>query len=211
MTDPESLTQQAARHLGVSVEQAEHIVEAVCDALGELFSEDEANAVAAHLPEPLAQLMLTGSRREITGEGVEELVGGVAWRENVPRSLALEHITGVCDALTARLPRHVRAKLRADLPQALAQLFAGEGAAPPPNRRRTAHIAAARQSLASGQPGSKHPLASSAVRPGHTHSVASSDDPHAETRLSSAAGLTQEVLHHSLASGVPGPERPLSG
>jgi uncharacterized protein (DUF2267 family) len=166
MSEQESLTEQAARHIGVSVEQAQHIVEAVCDALGELFSEDEAIAVAAHLPKPLADLMLTGAGRSVTGEGVEELVGGVAWRENVPRALALEHVTAVCDALTTRLPSHVRAKLRADLPQALAQLFAGEGGAPVPGRRRARLTPTARETLAGGQPGSKHPLSTSATSPG---------------------------------------------
>jgi uncharacterized protein (DUF2267 family) len=40
--------------------------------------------------------------------------------------------------------------------------------------------------------------------------VARSDDPHAETKLSSARGLRQEQHEHTLATGRPGSNRPLS-
>jgi len=45
----------------------------------------------------------------------------------------------------------------------------------------------------------------------HRHSVARSDDPHADSKLSSARGLRQEREQRTLASGRPGSRRPLSG
>jgi hypothetical protein len=45
----------------------------------------------------------------------------------------------------------------------------------------------------------------------HADSVARSDAPHEDTKLSSARGTTQERLHETLAEGRPGPRRPIHG
>jgi hypothetical protein len=44
----------------------------------------------------------------------------------------------------------------------------------------------------------------------HAHSVARSENPHADTKLSSSPGLTQERLGDSLAEARPGPAHPVS-
>ena len=44
----------------------------------------------------------------------------------------------------------------------------------------------------------------------HAESVARSDDPHADTRLSSSQGMTQERRGETLAEGRPGSDRPVS-
>ncbi|MCC6619831.1 MAG: hypothetical protein IT385_01170 [Deltaproteobacteria bacterium] len=64
-------------------------------------------------------------------------------------------------------------------------------------------------SLAGGRPGHGHPLADAAPERAHTHSIARADDPHADTRLSSAHGVGA-APGRSLADGRPGSERPLS-
>ena len=43
--------------------------------------------------------------------------------------------------------------------------------------------------------------------PERAHSVARSENPHADSKLSTASGLTQEILHETLAEGKPGPSR----
>lgn len=43
-----------------------------------------------------------------------------------------------------------------------------------------------------------------------SESVAKSENPHADTKLSSSHGLTQEREHDTLAEGRPGSKHPLS-
>lgn len=118
-------------------EAAEHVLEAVVDALGERLTPDEARLVAPHLPERLSELLLGGSARHEPKAGrmeppsesrdeVAKLVGAVAWRENVSRSDALEHALAVCEVIEAALPSEVLTKLRADLPSDLASLVRQE-------------------------------------------------------------------------------------
>jgi hypothetical protein len=78
--------------------------------------------------------------------------------------------------------------------------------------RRRLQASAGLTTLATGRPGSRHPLSESPPPAGHTHSAARSDDPHAETKLSSARGLTQERHDESLSTGrPPQPAHPVSG
>jgi hypothetical protein len=84
-------------------------------------------------------------------------------------------------------------------------------ASAPPEAMRTVPMRKATppsdNTLAAGRPGSKKPVADSATR-GHQHSVVHSDDPHAESRLSSTRGETRSG--RTLADGKPGSERPVS-
>jgi hypothetical protein len=64
--------------------------------------------------------------------------------------------------------------------------------------------------LATGRPGSRHPVSEAHEDRAHTESIARSDDPHGDTKLSSSRGLTQERLRETLAEGRPGPEHPVS-
>jgi hypothetical protein len=65
--------------------------------------------------------------------------------------------------------------------------------------------------LASGRPGSRHPISDARPNRAHAHSVARSDNPHGDTKLSSSHGFTQERENETLADGRPGPKRTLSG
>jgi hypothetical protein len=116
-----------------------------------------------------------------------------------------EHVDVVLRALGEILDADVRARLRRALPEALArQLEVPEHGEPPPYgppRSAPPHT------LASGRPGSRHPLSEGAPSRGHEHSVARNSDPHAETKLSSAHGLTQERFGESLATYDGRPKR----
>lgn len=55
--------------------------------------------------------------------------------------------------------------------------------------------------LADGKPGSRHPLSEANPSHGQSHSVAESANPHADTKLSSSKGTTQEREKEDLAEG----------
>lgn len=58
-----------------------------------------------------------------------------------------------------------------------------------------------KNTLASGKPGSKHPLSGAKPDRAQSNSVARSRNPHEETKLSSTKGTTQEREKEDLAEG----------
>jgi hypothetical protein len=72
---------------------------------------------------------------------------------------------------------------------------------PVPDRRR--------DTLAEGRPGSHRPLSEGPGRGAQRGSIAE-DNPHADTKLSSASGARQEHRRDTLAEGRPGARIPLS-
>lgn len=74
-----------------------------------------------------------------------------------------------------------------------------------------AHPIAHGHTLADGAPGATHPVGSRDPQRGQRASVASSDNPHGDAKLSSGDGTTQEREHETLAEGRAGSSRPMSG
>lgn len=103
-----------------------------------------------------------------------------------------------------------RSIMQAHFPALYAELFAPRPRAgePPPHVHRAQPSVGA--TLATGRPGSLHPLSEGRPDQGHSHSVARSASPHEDTKLSTSRGSTQERLGETLAEGRPGPSRPLS-
>jgi uncharacterized protein (DUF2267 family) len=174
--------------------------------IGQGLTDDERRAVAASLPTECARVLLgarAGSCRNTT-----ELFHGVRTREKTTLSRAVEHTEIVCRALGEVLSPTARTRLRRAVPD-IAALFErpDETGGPLP----LVPSLGTPNDLAEGRPGGSHPLSSAnPAELSHRHSVARSDDPHAETKLSSACGLTQEREERSLATGRPGSRRPLS-
>jgi uncharacterized protein (DUF2267 family) len=126
------------------------------------------------------------------------------------RSVAIEQAQVVCRALAELLPEAGVRRLQKHMPE-LAPLF--RVPAPPPPVLAPEHLhsePSPDHTLAGGRPGSERPLSEGGtpsghafseapVEQGHSHSVARTLDPHADTRLSSARGLTQEREAESLA------------
>jgi uncharacterized protein (DUF2267 family) len=176
-------------------------------AVGGALTEDERRAVAAALPPECARVLLgaraTGCRRS------NDLFLELALHEKVSIARAVEHAEIVCQALGEVLSSTARARLRHAVPD-IAKLFeerleATASQRPPYPRHDAPNY------FAEGRPGGSRPLASAnPAELAHRHSVARSDDPHAETKLSSACGLTQEREERTLSSGTPGSRRPLS-
>lgn len=210
--DEAALVADVARRLGASADDdVEHVVVAVLDALGDVLSLDEARLIAAYLPGRWSALLVEAAQREVGAADVHELVEGVAWRENIARGWALEHATAVCEAVGRLLPDHVEHRLHADLPSQLAALLEPRYALVPPVRRSAGRPQPAPRTLATGRARSAHPLSEARPEIAHSESVARSSDPHADTKLSGARGLTQERFEESLATGSMGPRRTLAG
>ena len=187
-------------HSGLGEDEAAAMVASVLAALRAELGRVEAEALAGALPPSLA-----GPLRHGGSPAGTSLAARVAAAQGIPLGHAVEHVASVCRALAERLPAAVLQRLRAALPARSAALLEPETA---PALEPKVHPR--RGTLAEGRPGSRHPLSEARPRGAQPDSVAASDNPHGDTKLSSSRGLTQERERESLADGRPGPRRPLA-
>lgn len=182
---------------------ARRIVDATLAVLGERLTSDESAALAGCLAVPLREIVAASAYD--ADFDAAELYERIRRRSGVSASLARENAQVVMTALGRGLPDEVVRRLDHALPEELAGLLherdVGE---PPPAGAARGHT------LATGRPGSRHPIAESPATRAHSHSVVREDNPHGETKLSSTRGLTQEREGESLAAGQPGPSRRIS-
>jgi uncharacterized protein (DUF2267 family) len=140
---------------------------------------------------------------------LDSLVNDLAAAEGIGAGLALEHLAVAGRALAEALPPAGRALLMRALPD-LSRLLEPRDE-PEPVHETSEWPAGTPHDLAEGRQGGRHPLASSdPSRLAHQHSIARSDDPHGDSKLSGARGLSQEREAETLATGKPGSRRPLS-
>lgn len=189
--------------------EAARAIAATLATLRQRLVDDEAEAVARALPDVFAEILRRGAY-----EGdfdADELIRRVQAREAVPRAFAREHAQVVCQALADAMRGDALDRLLKHLPAELAELFAPRPQSTPPAapERHDATPPGSGATLATGRPGSKRPLSEARPDRAHPGSVARSDAPHADTKLSSAGGLTQERLGETLATGKPGSTRPV--
>lgn len=180
---------------------------AVLDGLGAMVPHARRRTLAEALPAPLAASLL---RRDYDEElGAAWLLEVVSEGEHVRPGSAIEHVQCVLSVLREGLDPDRFRVLVHELPADVAALVPPERSSAPPPPPPAAPSRGHR--LADGRPGSEHPIAES-VPPSRAqpHSVAASEDPHADTKLSEAQGLTQEREHTELAEARPGPERTLA-
>lgn len=205
MTREELLSQVAERAGLAGLEEAAQTVRAVLAVLCERLSWPTIQALSGELPVPLPTGMRGGSPQE--GFDLAELHARVARREDVRPGFAVEHTGVVCQVVAEALSPGALHRLRAALPEPIGALFTPRE---PAERFEHVHLDPSHHTLAEGRPGSRHPLSESQSERAHAHSVVRADNPHGETKLSSAAGLTQEREQETLATGHPGSSRPLS-
>jgi len=190
--------------------QAEGAIQVTLEMLGKHLPTAHAAQVARRLPEDIAQF-LRNSRYENDVEP-DQFYREVAERAGIPVGFAREHAQVVCQVLAEAVGVEGRQHLRVDVPRAMAELFTPRRtSSPPPPPHFHPHLVEPGQghTLASGRPGSTNPV-SEAISAAHLHSIARSDDPHADTKVSSAEGLSAEQHHETLATGRPGSKRALS-
>lgn len=179
--------------------------------LGQRLMDDEALALSANLEGELARIVEQSEYSDSEGAfDASEFYERVRRAEETPPAAAREHVNVVLESLGAAIDDELRTRLIRALPKPIGDQLVPAQFGEPAAYAEPVH-APRIDTLAQGRPGSRHPLAEAAPPSGQTHSVARNEDPHAETKLSSAQGLTQERLGDSLAAGrPPGPERPVA-
>lgn len=186
--------------------RARRSIEAVLDVLGTRLFENDARVVAARLPTDWAQRLGPSDDPDEEQEqfDLDELYRRVAEADAVELGRAVERTQVVCQVLSEHVDEEARAHLRLRLPPAIAELFEPHVVPEAPARGAVAAHTRdePRNTLASGRPGSRRPLADARPPSGQTHSVAASSDPHADTKLSGARGISSERDDESLASGA---------
>jgi uncharacterized protein (DUF2267 family) len=188
-----------AGHAGVSIERAERVTRVVLSGLGSYLTPAARLFVADELPAPLGLAL-----REVSGVAVplEERV----LEAGITAGRARELVASVCRVLAEELSTDALTALRAGLPPLLAGLLetpARGVAMRPTEPRRNA-------TLATGRPGSCHPISES--RPiGHQAGSVAEANPHGGAKLSSSLGMTQERRHETFAEGQPGYQRSPGG
>lgn len=196
---------------GIGGGEAEKAVPVVFAALGELLTADETAALAAQIPTAMAQWLR--AQRRAKSMGLDEVYARVAGATALPLPRALELTQAVCRALALQLRPDVRDRLVAHLGPHAGRLFEIPHEGTP--SQRPLHLSGPPPSgegrtLATGRPGPRHPISEAHPDTAQTHSVARSENPHEDSKLSTASGLTQEILHETLADGKPGPSRKIA-
>ena len=186
---------------------AEHAVLLTMQALRRILMADEAMWLGAELDEKLRGGLLAGADL-----GPDDIYSELAEREGVGPGMGAEHVQVVLRSLAEALPPPVIGRLRKHLPRWSRELEVPEAPAPvsaaavlrAAEPTTPSHLAQGRpggaRPVSESAPGSRHPLSTSAPHSGHSHSVAQNEDPHGDTKLSGARGLTQEREGDSLAN-----------
>jgi uncharacterized protein (DUF2267 family) len=191
----------------VDEENAKAALRATLAAVAERMTDDERALLAGMLPEDLTAA-LARRRRGMNGDSAA-LYERVRRLEHTTASAAREHAQIVLRVFGSLIAEEQRVRLERALPRDVVHLLRREASEPPPphpDSRQSTPM----NTLAAGRPGSTHPVSTGRPPAGQTHSVVENADPHGETKLSSAHGLTQERFRESLATGrPPGPSRPL--
>ncbi|MFT3767757.1 MAG: DUF2267 domain-containing protein [Minicystis sp.] len=212
MISYDDLVAEVQRRAGLEgPEEAERLLAVTARALGERLLPDEAGPVASALPEPAAQ-RIREARYERDFD-IDELYDRVGRREGAGHGFGREHAQAVCQIIGESVPEAVRVRLQKHLGPSFAPLFEPRPHTSPPPRpvHASPSVEPGRgTTLATGRPGSRHPVSEAQADRAHAASIARSADPHGETKLSSSHGLTQERLRDTLAEGKPGPEKPVS-
>ena len=186
------------------VDEARRCASAVLAAVSQGLSHATLEAIRGELPPDLAALWIAPEhRRTVTLRSVLSAVSG---REGVANGFALEHTTVVAEAMARTLRPEVLRLLREELPWDVAVLFTPRE---PPTPVEHVRLDPSRRTLAEGRPGGTRPLYEARPDRAQSESVARSDNPHGDTKLSSASGLTQEREQETLATGrIGAPRRP---
>jgi uncharacterized protein (DUF2267 family) len=178
--------------------EAEAAIRATLEAVSEQLAPEDAAALARALPSLAAPA--PARRDPSSAQLLADLHARIAASEGVSLGRAVEQVRAVCLTVADALELEQRLLLERRLPADWAQLFALETRAPPADAPRGTPPGRG-HTLATGRPGSQHPLAEGYPPRAQSDSVVTSENPHADTKLSSAAVSTDE---EALATGRPG-------
>jgi len=180
--------------------EAKAAVTAVFGALATRVLPGDRRVLIALLPPPLAALF--DGDEQGAEESLDRIVEEVAEAEQIRDGFGREHLDVVGAAVAATLHPDAVAALRNHLPAAVASIFTPKPKAGRVERPTPLEVPAQTgRHLADARPGGAHPVSEASAERAHSESVARSDDPHGDTKLSGAKGLTQEREGESLAEG----------
>ncbi|HSN28229.1 MAG TPA: hypothetical protein VLT45_18210 [Kofleriaceae bacterium] len=190
MMTTDTFLSHVAGHAGIPPDRAEQVTRSVLSGIAGYLTRPQRELVAAELPESLGSCL-------IESRALEPGLMGTHGRELV---------ASVCHVLGEELSNDAMRVLRRALPRDLVELLAE------PSREVATHAADSRHgtTLASGRPGSRHPVSEAAPARGQAGSIGDSN-PHGGTKLSSSPGTTQERRHETLAESRPDERRSLAG
>lgn len=192
-------------------DDAERVTHVVLEVLGERLDDHASELVASRLPGRFGDRI-----RSSVHAGDFDLQGfydRVASREGVREGFALEHAQVVCRAIAERLDDEARQHLRKELPEPFFALFEEPqpSSRPPPPRHHGAETEPRHgRTLATAKPRPAHPVSDDRTGGAHRDSVARTEAPHEQDKLSSSHGTSQERRHHTLSEGRGGSSRPVS-
>lgn len=191
-------------------EEARRAVEAVLGAFGACLVPDEARALSADFHGSIGRLVLDNATGAEASR--EAIYRRTAVLENVPLGRAAEHTQIVLMSMVEHVPEAILLRLVRHLGPDVGELLTPRRPAeePPIRLHQPKEPALGKgHTLSTGRPGSSHPVSEAHLETAQTHSVARSENPHEDTKISSSHGLTQEREHETLAEGRAGPKRPL--
>jgi len=203
----DELMHEVSLHAGMPEDRPVHVDSAVRVVLSALAAElpsIDRDELARSFPIELVEL----------GPGDGDVFACVARELHLPLGAAVELTESVLRVVGLTVDAALRSRLEKHLPPAIAAHLADRPYSEPPPRlaRPLAEEPPPRSTLSSGRPGSAHPVSEAPPRTAHQHSVAANPNPHEDTKLSGARGLTQERLHETLGEGVPPrPSRTIAG
>ena len=187
--------------------RARHALVATLEARGAYVPEPERDVLGLALPPKFAHAL---AARRFRGLGnAAALEKALMKSQHEKLGFAHEQVEIVCGALGELLPEEVAIRVEKALEPSIAALFqpvprdVGE---PPPYELA---YSPEHHTLATGRPGSGHPIATSAPKSAQTESIAA-ENPHGDTKLSTAHGETQEREEESLATSHPRTDREIS-
>lgn len=183
---------------------AETSMEATLEAIAGHLARADRESVADQLPGSFGAVVTRPGR--FPAAGVNELCARVAASAEISQGRAVEYVQAAGAALAGLLAEETRELLVRRLPGEWSALFvpsarAAEADLPPGTEPPHGHT------LATGRPGSLHPLAEAGPHGAQAESVAAAANPHADRKLSSGSGPGPD---NPLATGRPGSEHPLA-
>jgi len=203
------LLAEVVRRSGVPEPTAETALRAFVVALAPGAGGPTRNAVSRELPPPLDALFRKPSSAAPAVR--DAVINTVAAAAHLEGAAAFELYGVVASEIAGLLEPETRARLTADLEPDLGRdLVPPSEASALPVAHHEQPLGPRGHTLATGSPGSDHPLSTSRADLAHEHSVGRAVAPHQLTKLSGTTGISSERYGRTLAGGEPGSDEPVS-
>lgn len=185
---------------GAMADSASATVKTVLEEIGPWIPDFDLNQMRG-LPEEAVDA-LRSAQHEADDLDPVAVADAVRDRIAISENQAVELVPSVCRVLDEALDDEGRRHFRRNLPDDLVESFARARPYVKSRMSGTGHT------LADGEAGSRRPVSQASVA--EHDSVAASDDPKGNTKLSGAKGLSQERTGRTLADGKPGSTRSIA-